>query len=63
MQLALKDRRWFSCPDVAGYLSKSVGSLRQDVYRGRFADARTTIGRRVLFDREAIDQSQKGGVE
>ncbi len=59
----LHERTWLSYPDLAQYLRKSEASLRQDVYRGRFGEARTTIGRRVLFDREAIDKALKAGVD
>jgi hypothetical protein len=58
----LHERTWLSYPDLAQYLRKSEASLRQDVYRGRFGDARTTIGRRVLFNRKIVDRLLSEGV-
>mgnify|MGYP001416034653 CR=1 FL=1 len=59
----LHERSWLSFRQLAEYLDKSEASVRQDVHRGRFAGARTTIGRSVRFSREAIDQALKAGVE
>ena len=63
MDTPLSERSWLSFRDLAEYVRKSEASVRQDVYRGRFSEARTKIGTRVLFSREAIDRALKEGVE
>ncbi len=49
------DRRWLTTKEVALYLGRTAGAIRNLVYRGKLLPKKH-LGR-LLFDRHAIDRS------